>query len=149
MDARPSRRLPLFKELLAVVLGTYLAAISFVFAYLLWRSITLHLSDASTQLAILAILSLAATAIGGYAASWFNYYRYSKLLGLCVGIILYVVSAVLLSYSPDNFGFVLPFFNAAVPMDLQTALPPLAAGALGGWSADRLSRRRNSVSHLR
>ncbi len=148
MGIRRSRRLPLFKELLALVLGSYLAAIVFVFGYLLWRSITMHLADTSLQIAILAALGLFATALGGYAASWFNYYQSGKLLGLGVGVSLYVVAAALLNYSPDNFSLVLPFFSSPVPTELQTVLPPLAAGALGGWSADRFSKRRGSASGL-
>jgi hypothetical protein len=143
MEARPSKRLPLFKEMLALVLGTYLAVITFVFAYLLWRSITIHLADASLQIAILALFALLATAAGGYAASWFNSYRYSKLLGLSVGVVLYLAAVMLVVYSPDNFRLVLPFFNTSVPIDLATALPSLVAGTLGGWSAHRISQRHS------
>src|SRR3989304_2984515 len=103
------KRLSLFKALLAVSLGIYLATLSFVFGYLLWQSMTIHLAGETVQMAILAALAFLATAWGGYVASWFNYYRNCRLLGFCVGGSLYLAALLFLAVGPDDFVFIFPF----------------------------------------
>ncbi len=141
IDAELTKRASLIKATIAVVLGTYLAILAFVFGFLLWQTITVHLEDSTAQTAILVALALMATAWGGYVASWFNYYRNSRLLGLLVGISLYLVSVLLLTIAPGYFSSVLPFAQGESALaGLQGIVPPLIAGALGGWIAEHRNK---------
>ncbi|MBI2953347.1 MAG: hypothetical protein HYY30_03470 [Chloroflexi bacterium] len=148
MRTEPTRRLSLAKAVLGVILGIYLAALAFLFGYLIWRTITIHLLDETAQMVILAAMAFAATLWGGYVASWFNHYRYSRLLGFCVGGCLYLVAALFLAIGPEDFVFILPFARGFDLAGLQVAIPPLVAGAIGGWIAERSHRRSRARSPL-
>ncbi|MDA8188398.1 MAG: hypothetical protein M0T85_09670 [Dehalococcoidales bacterium] len=137
-----SRQFSLVKAILSVVLGTYLGILAFVFAYVLWQTITIHVENGLIQAAVLAAFAFIATAWGAYAASWFNYHRGGRILGLCVGGSLYVLSTLMLSAMPEMSDRWLPYALSQISgTEIAGLVPPLVAGVFGGWLAERRQRR--------
>lgn len=131
------------KLIVAVAIGVYLGAIAFLFAFLLWNSIAAHLEDSGVQGAMLAAFAFIAVAWGGFVASWFNYYEHSRALGLCVGAVFYVASALLLTGAPKELALALRLSDISYAMtEPQSIIAPMVAGALGAWIADRLHALR-------